>query len=141
MGDPANWAVQAGGFANQRSSDLEKINAANLGMAAAVIDTIPHHVCGIEHRATDVARPMIACDAGVGGSLLSIASTAGALCAMRVGGPAAAYSSGGMYGPIESILYPIHHGIFRILGFGVLPPSLGSDPLRLPPQQALADVS
>jgi NAD(P)H dehydrogenase (quinone) len=54
-----------------------------------------------------------------------------ALCATTVGGSAAAYSDAGMYGPIEPILYPIHHGIFRFLGFGVLAPFVVYGPARM----------
>lgn len=42
-----------------------------------------------------------------------------------------AYSGAGMYGPIEPILHPIHHGIFRFLGFAVLPPFVAYGPARM----------
>jgi NAD(P)H dehydrogenase (quinone) len=54
-----------------------------------------------------------------------------ALCATTVGGGASAYSAVGMYGPIEPILFPIHHGILRFCGFDVLAPFVVYAPSRL----------
>jgi NAD(P)H dehydrogenase (quinone) len=34
-----------------------------------------------------------------------------AMCSVTVGGPASAYSEGGVYGPISDVLYPIQRGI------------------------------
>lgn len=63
-----------------------------------------------------------------------------ALCATTVGGSGLAYTYAGMYGPIEPILYPVHHGIFRFLGFGVLAPFVVYGPARMGPEERLASL-
>lgn len=37
-----------------------------------------------------------------------------AMCSVTIGGPAVAYSEQGLYGPIDPILFPIHHGILPV---------------------------
>jgi len=58
-----------------------------------------------------------------------------ALCATTVGGSDVTYSPAGMYGPIEPILFPIHHGILRFCGFDVLEPFVVYAPTRLIPNE------
>ncbi|MBR8836225.1 MAG: NAD(P)H-dependent oxidoreductase [Stigonema ocellatum SAG 48.90 = DSM 106950] len=45
-----------------------------------------------------------------------------ALLSLTVGGGEAIYSETGLNGDINQILFPINHGIFRFVGFDVLPP-------------------
>ncbi|QSA96310.1 NAD(P)H-dependent oxidoreductase [Methylococcus sp. EFPC2] len=54
-----------------------------------------------------------------------------ALCSVTVGGPAPAYSDIGIYGPISSILFPIHHGILGFAGFTVIEPFVVYGPARM----------
>lgn len=60
-----------------------------------------------------------------------------ALCAVTIGGPTTAYSENGMYGPIEPILFPIHHGILGFVGFTVLAPFIVHAPARISQQERL----
>lgn len=54
-----------------------------------------------------------------------------ALCAITVGGSAAAYSEVGLYGPMDATLYPIHHGILSFVGFSVVEPFIVHGPARM----------
>jgi NAD(P)H dehydrogenase (quinone) len=54
-----------------------------------------------------------------------------AMCAVTVGGLADVYSTGGVYGPIEEILFPIHRGIFGFTGFTVIEPFILYGPNRI----------
>jgi NAD(P)H dehydrogenase (quinone) len=54
-----------------------------------------------------------------------------AMCALTVGGGETTYSPQGMYAPIESVLYPINHGILGFVGFTVLEPFTVYAPVRL----------
>ncbi|MFE3445058.1 NAD(P)H-dependent oxidoreductase [Nocardia sp. NPDC059180] len=47
-----------------------------------------------------------------------------ALLSVTVGGPEAPYAARGINGPIEDLLFPIHHGILYYPGIEVLPPFL-----------------
>lgn len=61
-----------------------------------------------------------------------------AMCAVTVGGPAPAYSEVGIYGPITSILFPIHHGILSFSGFTVIEPLVVYAPARISEEQRSA---
>ena len=54
-----------------------------------------------------------------------------AMCSLTVGGPEAVYTDSGIYGSLESILYPIHRGIFGFTGFTVIEPFVVYAPKRL----------
>ncbi|BAZ11289.1 putative NAD(P)H quinone reductase [Calothrix sp. NIES-4071] len=45
-----------------------------------------------------------------------------AMLSLTTGGKLPMYTEVGLHGDIHSILYPIHHGILRYVGFDVLPP-------------------
>jgi NAD(P)H dehydrogenase (quinone) len=45
-----------------------------------------------------------------------------AMLSLTTGGPLTMYTEIGINGDIHTILYPINHGIFRFVGFDVLPP-------------------
>ncbi|MBF2067637.1 MAG: NAD(P)H-dependent oxidoreductase [Calothrix sp. C42_A2020_038] len=45
-----------------------------------------------------------------------------AMLSLTTGGKLTMYTEAGINGDIHSILYPINHGIFRFVGFDVLPP-------------------
>jgi NAD(P)H dehydrogenase (quinone) len=54
-----------------------------------------------------------------------------AMCSITVGGLAPVYTEIGIYGSIESILYPIHHGILGFVGFTVIQPFVVYGPSRI----------
>jgi NAD(P)H dehydrogenase (quinone) len=54
-----------------------------------------------------------------------------AMCALTVGGPAPVYSAAGLYADVESILYPVHHGIFGFTGMTALEPFVVYGPSRM----------
>jgi NAD(P)H dehydrogenase (quinone) len=51
------------------------------------------------------------------------------------GGPEVAYGKSGKNGELESILFPIHHGMFYFAGMTVLPPFISYSPVRLEDEQ------
>lgn len=54
-----------------------------------------------------------------------------AMCIVSTGGLPGAYDGSGHYGPIETVLYPVHRGIFEFTGFEVLPPFVAYGPGRI----------
>lgn len=54
-----------------------------------------------------------------------------AMCIVSTGGLATAYGGGGHYAPIETVLYPVHRGVFEFTGFEVLPPFVAHGPNRV----------
>lgn len=56
-----------------------------------------------------------------------------AMLAMATGGPAGNYASGGLHGELGVVLWPIHNGIFRYLGFDVLEPFVAWSADRVDP--------
>lgn len=64
-----------------------------------------------------------------------------AICALTVGGSATTYSSQGMYAPIETVLYPINHGILGFVGFAVLDPFTVYAPVRQSDDERRANLA
>lgn len=64
-----------------------------------------------------------------------------AMCSITVGGPAAAYSEVGVYGPMAATLYPIHHGILSFVGFSVVEPFVVHAPGRMTPEERAAAIT
>jgi NAD(P)H dehydrogenase (quinone) len=54
-----------------------------------------------------------------------------AMLSLTTGGPEALYGPSGLNGHIETILFPIHHGILYFTGFDVLPPFIAWSPAHL----------
>jgi NAD(P)H dehydrogenase (quinone) len=54
-----------------------------------------------------------------------------ALCSVTAAGSEVMYSERGAYGPIEKILFPIHHGILGFTGFSVIDPFVVYAPARM----------
>jgi NAD(P)H dehydrogenase (quinone) len=54
-----------------------------------------------------------------------------AMCSVTIGGPASMYGADGLNGPIESILFPINHGMLAFTGFKVVEPFLVHAPARM----------
>ena len=60
------------------------------------------------------------------------------MCSVTVGGSAEAYSAVGAYGPLETILFPISHGILSFVGFTVVEPFVIHAPARMGANDRLA---
>ena len=54
-----------------------------------------------------------------------------AMLSLTTGGPESTYSETGLNGNIQIILFPINHGIFRFVGFDVLPPFIAWSTSRI----------
>jgi NAD(P)H dehydrogenase (quinone) len=54
-----------------------------------------------------------------------------AMCIVSTGGGPGAFDGSGHYAPIETVLYPVHRGIFEFTGFEVLPPFVAYGPHRI----------
>jgi NAD(P)H dehydrogenase (quinone) len=53
------------------------------------------------------------------------------MCSVTIGGPPPIYSDRGLNGPIDSILFPINHGMLYFVGFTVIEPFLVHAPARV----------
>lgn len=58
-----------------------------------------------------------------------------AMLSVTTGGPQTMYSKLGLNGHLDTILYPINHGILRFVGFDVLPPFVVWSATRITPQE------
>lgn len=56
-----------------------------------------------------------------------------AMLSLTTGGAASMYGRDGINGDIESLLFPIQHGILRLVGFDVLAPFISWEPARCTP--------
>jgi NAD(P)H dehydrogenase (quinone) len=54
-----------------------------------------------------------------------------AMCSVTIGGPSAMYGADGLNGSIETILFPINHGMLAFTGFTVVQPTLVHAPARM----------
>jgi NAD(P)H dehydrogenase (quinone) len=54
-----------------------------------------------------------------------------AMCSVTVGGPASMYSERGLNGPLEALLFPVHHGMLYFTGFTVVEPFVVHAPGRM----------
>ncbi len=64
-----------------------------------------------------------------------------AMCSVTIGGPPPMYSAQGLNGPIDSILFPINHGILYFTGFSVIEPFLVHAPARLGDGERAAELA
>lgn len=58
-----------------------------------------------------------------------------AMCSLTIGGSAAMYSEHGLNGPIDTILFPVNHGMLYFTGFTVVEPFLVHGPARQTPEE------
>ncbi|BAV50907.1 Quinone family NAD [Mesorhizobium loti] len=63
-----------------------------------------------------------------------------AMCSVTLGAPQPVYSDQGVYGPIHSILYPIHRGIFEFTGMTVIEPFVVYAPHRTSQAARVAEL-
>ncbi len=62
------------------------------------------------------------------------------LC-FTTGGPQTAYGNEGKNGNLDTILYPIHHGILYFVGMKVLPPFVCFSPVRLTDEERKSELA
>lgn len=56
------------------------------------------------------------------------------------GGPEIAYGPNGKNGELETILFPVHHGMFYFTGMTVLPPFISFGPARSSQEERIAEL-
>jgi len=64
-----------------------------------------------------------------------------AMCSVTIGGPPTMYAAHGLNGPIEAILFPIHHGMLYFTGFAVIEPFLVHGPARITHDERIAHLA
>jgi Putative NADPH-quinone reductase (modulator of drug activity B) len=64
-----------------------------------------------------------------------------AFSVMTTGGPEVAYTENGRNGDINTILFPIHHGIFYFAGMTVLPPFISWSPAHKTDEERINDLA
>lgn len=62
------------------------------------------------------------------------------LC-FTTGGPAIAYGDTGKNGNLDTILFPIHHGMLYFTGMTVLPPFISYSPVRISDEERAAEIT
>ena len=63
-----------------------------------------------------------------------------AFLTFTTGGPEIAYGSGGKNGNLDTILFPVHHGMFYFVGMTVLPPFISFGPARSSQEERQAEL-
>ncbi len=63
-----------------------------------------------------------------------------AMCALTTGGAPPIYSEHGLNGPIDTILFPINHGILYFTGFTVIEPFVVHGPVRKTDDERAAEL-
>lgn len=63
-----------------------------------------------------------------------------AFVCLTTGGPAMAYGDTGKNGNLDTILFPIHHGMFYFTGMTVLPPFIAYSPVRLSDEERTVEI-
>jgi len=64
-----------------------------------------------------------------------------AFLTFTTGGPEVAYNKGGKNGDLNTILFPIHHGMFYFTGMTVLPPFISFSPVRKSHEELQGELS
>ncbi len=63
-----------------------------------------------------------------------------AMLSLTTGGPESMYSEDGLNGEMDTLLFPINHGVFRFLGFDVVPQHVVWGPARMTPEARSAAI-
>jgi NAD(P)H dehydrogenase (quinone) len=63
-----------------------------------------------------------------------------AFLTMTTGGPEIAYGPGGKNGPLDTILFPIHHGMLYFVGMRVIPPFISFSPVRVTNEERISEL-
>jgi len=62
------------------------------------------------------------------------------MCSVTIGGPASMYFDNGLNGPIDTILFPIQHGMLCFTGFSVVTPFIVHAPARIRDEERVAQL-
>ncbi|HVV74265.1 MAG TPA: NAD(P)H-dependent oxidoreductase [Verrucomicrobiae bacterium] len=130
------YANERSGFASELQAEMDK-----LAWCDALIFQFPLWWLGMPAVLKGWVDRVLAAGFAYGGGRYfdrGVFSGKRAMCSVTVGGPRAAYSTSGIYGPMHSILFPIHHGIFAFVGFTVLEPFVVYGPGRMNADQRRA---
>jgi NAD(P)H dehydrogenase (quinone) len=134
--DEEEYASERGGFASEVQAEMEK-----LAWCDTLIFQFPLWWMGMPAVLKGWVDRVLAAGFAYGGGRYFDRGVFGgkrAMCSVTVGGPRAAYSTNGIYGPIHSILFPIHHGILAFVGFSVIEPFVVFGPGRMNADQRRA---
>lgn len=63
-----------------------------------------------------------------------------AMCSLTTGGPETMFTAEGISGDMGMLLHPINHGVFRFLGFDVVPQNVVWGPARMEPEARKAAI-
>lgn len=63
-----------------------------------------------------------------------------AFATLTTGGPEQTYTQNSSNGDINSILFPLHHGVFYFAGMTVLPPFISYNPVRVTNEERIAEI-
>ena len=137
--DEEAYASERNGFAAELQAEMDKVARCNLLIFQFPLWWLglPAILKGWVDRVFAVGR------AYGGGRYFARGVFAGkrAMLSLTVGGTAEAYSPRGMYAPLDSVLYPIHHGILGFVGFTVLEPFVVYAPSRASSSQRAAALA
>lgn len=64
-----------------------------------------------------------------------------AMLSVTIGASATMYADTGLHGEINTVLFPVNHGILRFTGFDVVPPFLVHAPARMSPEERAAELA
>lgn len=64
-----------------------------------------------------------------------------AMCSLTIGGPPSMYFEDGLNGPIDTILFPIQHGMLCFTGFSVVTPFIVHAPARIAEEERAAHLA
>jgi NAD(P)H dehydrogenase (quinone) len=122
-------AHQAGGFAPALQTEMDKLAACDL-----LIFLFPIWWLGLPAILKGWVDRVFAVGVAYGGGRYfdsGVMRGKRAMCVVATGGLPAAYDGSGHYAPIETVLYPVHRGIFEFTGFDVLRPFVAYGPNRI----------
>ena len=119
-------AYQQGGFAPALQTEMDKLAACDL-----LIFLFPIWWLGLPAILKGWVDRVFAAGVAYGGGRYfgsGVMRGKRAMCVLCTGGLPAAYDGSGHYAPIETVLYPVHRGIFEFTGFDMLPPFVAHGP-------------
>ena len=122
-------ATETGGFAPDLVAEMEKLEACD-----ALIFQCPLWWFGMPAILKGWCDRVLAAGRVYGGGKWyddGLKRGKRAMISMTTGGPESMYSAQGLNGDIDTLLYPINHGVFRFIGFDVLPQYMVWGPARM----------
>ncbi|MEM1422379.1 MAG: NAD(P)H-dependent oxidoreductase [Planctomycetota bacterium] len=122
-------ATETGGFAPDVLAEIEKLEACD-----ALIFQCPMWWFGMPAILKGWCDRVLAAGRVYGGGKWyddGLKKGARAMLSITTGGPPTMYGPDGINGDIDTVLYPINHGVFRFIGFDVLPQHVVWGPARM----------